>query len=210
MNIDDFWCRAFLAAMGDHTIDLERCEEIANGALWRAQKNGMVPSALPGNDMPADPTRPASTLERVEFTAHQLGDRSIMWILRGPRLPSGGVEVDAGEERVETIAGTFRIRWGETSPPKPIEVWLERPAASPAPLGMSDAEVAAAFYDRFRPVRVLFGSPVTGIRRAFIEDDGDIWTSGMARATTEDHPAGEPGFVAAALRARELVRKGGA
>lgn len=208
MNIDDFWCRAFLAAMGDHTIDLERCEEIANGALWRAQKNGMVPSARPGNDLPADPPRPAPTLERVECTAERAGD---MWIIRGGTWQTNGLHVRGGEDRVPVGAsGVVHIKWGETSPPKPIEVWLERPSAIyPAPAGMSDAEVAAEFYRRFGPDRVLLGDWSTSY--AFVERCDENWRSGSRKAAaTEVHPTGEPGFVAAVLRARELVRKGGA
>lgn len=212
MNIDDFWCRAFLEAMGDHTIDLERCEEIANGALWRAQKNGMVPSARPGNDLPADPPRPAPTLERVAFTTQRdMNDDT--WCIGVHDV--GAFRVIPGEERRSIATGsvvhTIRIKWGETSPPKPIEVWLERPAAiSPEPPGMSDAEVAAEFYRRFIPVRVLVGD--LAARTAFAEDDHGSWLSGVRSSggSIGEHPAGEPGFVAAVLRARELVRKGGA
>lgn len=217
MNIDDFWCRAFLAAMGgeyaghtrweNHGAPAAYCERAADAALDVAKRRGMIADAMPGNDLPADHPRQAPTLERVEFTAEQ-ADHG-MWVLSAPEL-GGSIWATSGRESIDYNGAIVRIKWGETSPPKPIEVWIERPAASsPAPPGMSDAEVAAEFYRRFQPSRVDLGPMADDA--TYAEIDGGNWRSGWLATDSgmTEHPAGEPGFVAAVLRARELVRKGG-
>jgi hypothetical protein len=71
----------------------------------------------------AEPPQAAEPeLERVEFTATSRGD---MWELHGAELGSG-IQVFAGRETYPMGGATVRIKWGETMPPKPIEVWIER------------------------------------------------------------------------------------
>ena len=76
---------------------------------------------------------------------------------------------------------------------------------------MSDAEVAAEFFRRFKPVSVLIGSYGRRIVAADTTKDG-VWYSETSAAgnNRESHESGAPGFVAAVERARELARKGGA
>lgn len=185
------------------------CFAVVSEAAKQSRTEDQIASAIErwraSNGLPADPPRPAPTLERVEFTA----ERDQGWWLIGVH-DVGVFRVLPGDERCTMTTGpVIRIKWGESMSPKPIEVWLERPAASPAPPGMSDAEVAAEFFRRFRPERVLLGT--RGFLLSFAESSLDGWTSGLcaSRPEPEDHPAGDPGFVAAVLRARELVRKGG-
>jgi hypothetical protein len=115
MDANEFWCRAYLVAMGEHVRDLERCEEVANAALWRAQRRGMVTGERAASAGPE--------LERVEFTAERDGD---LWTLRGWELGSAGIQVLAGRESYPMGAAVVHIKWDETCPPKPIEVWLVR------------------------------------------------------------------------------------
>lgn len=136
MQANDFWCRAFLAAMtgaygmtrwrADGAADY--CEQAADAALEVARRRGMIAGALPGDAVPADPPRPAPTLERVEFTAEPSGEHgSGVWLLKTARWPRGIILLD-GDECVDIADGTrIRIKWGESMPPRPIEVWIERP-----------------------------------------------------------------------------------
>jgi hypothetical protein len=118
MDANEFWCRAYLVAMGEHVRDLERCEEVANAALWRAQRRGMVTGERAASAPAAEPE-----LERVEFTA-ELTDYG-NWIMRAPEW-GGAVCVTPGFGSIAYRGDMFRIKWGDTMPPKPIEVWLER------------------------------------------------------------------------------------
>ncbi len=68
---------------------------------------------------------PGPTLERVEFTA----ERDRPWWLIGVH-DVGVFRTVSGEERVALTTGAaIRIKWGETAPPKPIEVWIEKAGA---------------------------------------------------------------------------------
>lgn len=61
--------------------------------------------------------------ERVEFTAERRGD---LWEVYGHEL-GAGIQAFTGRETYPMGNGVVvRIKWGETMPPKPIEVWLER------------------------------------------------------------------------------------
>lgn len=166
MDSNEFWCRAFLAAMhGEYSADVRwdnhgapasYCERAADAALAVAQRRGMVTGerAAAPEDQPAgctcrlvmglgDPSGPrralvpsrepcpvhapdrGHVLERVEFTAELDGD---IWELR-TKMYQSGLIVSNGDDRLAMIDGnTIRIKWGETSPPKPIEVWIERSA----------------------------------------------------------------------------------
>jgi hypothetical protein len=121
MDSNEFWCRAFLAAMRDHAGDLERCQEIADAALWRAQRRGMVAGE---RTAPVESPAPeAVETWPVDFTADRDGD---MWTLRGWELGGAGIQVLAGRESYPMGAAVVHIKWGEMCPPKPIKVWLER------------------------------------------------------------------------------------
>jgi hypothetical protein len=151
MDANEFWCRAFLAEMNgtssrtmvnwEHERAADRFEKAADAALSVAQRRGMVTGerannvdaaeaaeqdllraaeALDRGHASAQPTAPK--LERVEFTATSRGD---MWELHGAELGSG-IQVFAGRETYPMGGATVRIKWGETMPPKPIEVWIER------------------------------------------------------------------------------------
>jgi hypothetical protein len=118
MNASEFWCRAFLGAMSEHIGDLERCEEVANGALWRAQQRGMVTPAAA--QTPQEPK-----VERLEFTAER-ADHGL-WDIKAE--PFGVIRVCSEQRTTQLNWGRARIVWGQTVPPRPIEVWIERPAA---------------------------------------------------------------------------------
>jgi hypothetical protein len=138
MNSDEFWCRAFLSAMRDHAGDLERCQEIADAALWRAQRRGMVTGERTGArpvtqaDVAqavsdylyrgAQIDRPAP--EAVEFTAEPYDQDHWAVSVPGYRIR---FLVSPGNDTFDRIGGdVFRVQWGKTCPPKPIKVWLER------------------------------------------------------------------------------------
>jgi hypothetical protein len=126
MNSDEFWCRAFLVAMGPAYSDEPRrgdshdelsayCRGAADAALAEARDAGMVTGERAASAGPE--------LERVEFTAERDGD---LWTLRGWELGSAGIQVLAGRESYPMGAAVVHIKWDETCPPKPIEVWLVR------------------------------------------------------------------------------------
>jgi hypothetical protein len=101
----------WLGALRANNVD---AAEAAEQDLLRAAE------ALDRGHASAQPTAPK--LERVEFTATSRGD---MWELHGAELGSG-IQVFAGRETYPMGGATVRIKWGETMPPKPIEVWIER------------------------------------------------------------------------------------
>lgn len=127
MNANEFWCKAFLAAMGEayreilqgtnrenHDWPAAYAGRAADAALSVAQRRGMVT---------VERAAPGPQLERVEFTAELDGD---IWTLCAPGWTSG-VQVRTGGERYPFgPIDTLFIKWGESSPPKPIEVWIER------------------------------------------------------------------------------------
>lgn len=129
MNANEFRCRAFLAAMGGHYADRGSevvnhdkaavyCGDAADAALAVAQRRGMV-------DGGAEP-RQEPELERVEFTADRDGDA---WTIR--IAGAGRFIVAEGAEVSCRVGGPIiHIKWGETMPPKPIEVWIERKAGA--------------------------------------------------------------------------------
>jgi hypothetical protein len=130
MDANEFWCRAFLAEMNgtssrtmvnwEHERAADRFEKAADAALSVAQRRGMVTGERTASAEPPQAAEPE--LERVEFTATSRGD---MWELHGAELGSG-IQVFAGRETYPMGGATVRIKWGETMPPKPIEVWIER------------------------------------------------------------------------------------
>lgn len=130
MQEQEFWCRAFLAAMGGvytdqadsvrwehHAAPAAYCESAADAALEVAQRRGMVTGERAASAPPE--------LERVEFTAeHAYAGR---WTLKTKMYPDGLALVEF-DNNVELDDGNvLHIKWGETMPPQPIEVWLERP-----------------------------------------------------------------------------------
>ena len=86
--------------------------ELLDGHLWELE----TPS----------PERPGATLERVEFTA---GLEAGFWLIG---VHDVGVFRAMPDEEIVTgpSCTTIRIKWGETMPPKPIEVWVERKAGT--------------------------------------------------------------------------------
>lgn len=86
-------------------------------------------------------------------------------------------------------------------------------SAEPKAPELTDDDVAREFFRRFRPAKVLVGR--WGDLVAYAEtDDADAagdWLSGRSAESedVEEHAAGEAGFVAAVMRARELVRRAG-
>lgn len=131
MNSDEFWCRAFIAAMGGNYTDAAReimdhdtaatyAEKAADAHLAVAQRRGMVTA---GDVAKAPVERPAS--EPVEFTAAPADHGQ--WVLRVSDL-SGGFLVPSGLETVGVNGVVVRIQWGD-APPRPIKVWLERGGA---------------------------------------------------------------------------------
>lgn len=143
MDANEFWCRAFLAMWNGeasrqrwkHDGLVEHCEQGADAALAVAQRRGMVTgerTARPVTQADVAQTvsdylaRGEPELERVEFAAERRSGGA--WTLFAPVCPAGIIVRD-GEERVEFSdggGGVLRIKWGETMPPRPIEVWLER------------------------------------------------------------------------------------
>lgn len=130
MRAEEFWCRAFLAAMDAGYADPARRsmshdemalygEQAADAAVSVAQRRGMVTSGH------APDARPATTRERITvYSVDRTGD---LWTISGPEIGGRGIQVHAGREAYPMGNGvTVRIVWGETMPPKPIEVWLER------------------------------------------------------------------------------------
>lgn len=70
---------------------------------------------------------PGPKLERVEFTAEPRGARgSGLRALRTASYPEGLIVVTGDESFTLHDGNRVRIKWGESSPPKPIEVWIER------------------------------------------------------------------------------------
>lgn len=130
MTSDEFWCQAFLAAMqgsyaqegtwSNHNVPAAYCKEAAHAALAAAQRCGMVTGEASAGPV----ERHAS--ESVEFTVYRAGE---MWHLNSPHL-DGGIQVHS-EQLTYPIGGgvVAHITWGETMPPKPIEVRLERGGA---------------------------------------------------------------------------------
>lgn len=127
MNSNEFWCRAFLAAMTgnytreepglDHATNARYCDLAADAALAVAQRRGMVTaSACAQRIALVDPTT-------IEFTAKRDGD---LWMLISPEL--AGVITVHSEQLTYPLGGgvVAHIAWGETCPPKPIEVRLVR------------------------------------------------------------------------------------
>jgi hypothetical protein len=93
---------------GDH-LRRVTLAELQDGLVWERE--------------PEQPEPAAPELERVEFTAEQDGD---IWTLRAPGW-TRGVQVRTGGERYPFgPLDVLCIKWGETCPTKPIEVWLER------------------------------------------------------------------------------------
>lgn len=116
MDANEFWCRAFLVAMGDYVDDPGACEDAANAALAVAQRRGMV--AAPPE---------SQTTGQMGFDWEQDGD---FMIVRATSVPEN-VRVALGTESVVLRDGrTMVIKWGESAPPKPIEVWIERKAGA--------------------------------------------------------------------------------
>jgi hypothetical protein len=90
--------------------------EALDAAADRDERTARAPASPPAES-------PAPELERVDFTAEQDGD---IWTLRAPGW-TRGVQVRTGGERYPFgPLDVLCIKWGETCPPKPIEVWLER------------------------------------------------------------------------------------
>jgi hypothetical protein len=120
MDASEFWCRAFLAAMKDWTDAPTACAGAADAALAVAQRRGMVASG-------AEP-RHEPTLERVEFTAERDGREPGLWSIHSAAFGSALVQDD---RETWTIDGgmNIRIKWGETAPQTPIEVWIEKAGA---------------------------------------------------------------------------------
>jgi hypothetical protein len=188
VDANEFWCRAFLAAMGgsyaehgtweNHGAPAAYCEKAADAALAVAQRRGMVTggtmsevaseaarlSAL-GHDeavavgnaracatyagsqpekrralliecagwalagiaaMEKSAPRQDPELERIEFTAERCSGGG--WVLISAAC-LGGMTVSPGDDVVNLDDGrVMRIKWNESLPPKPIEVWIERSA----------------------------------------------------------------------------------
>jgi hypothetical protein len=161
MNDREFWCKAFLAAMGPAYSDEPRrgdshdelsayCRGAADAALEEARDAGMVTGeratdhaseidALRANNVDAseaaerDLLRAAEALdrgqatgpelERVEFTAERDGDT---WTLSIPDV--GRFLVTEGAELISRAGvAVIHVKWGESMPPQPVEVWIERP-----------------------------------------------------------------------------------
>lgn len=129
MDASEFWCRAFLAAMGgtyaqegswdNHGGPANYNERAADAALAVAQRRGMVTGG-------AEP-RHEPEVERVEFRASPADHGQ--WALTADEL-GGSVLVARGREAFDCNGRVVRIKWGETAPPKPIEVWIERKAGT--------------------------------------------------------------------------------
>jgi hypothetical protein len=88
--------------------------EAAGEALLKAAE------AIESDRAPAE--RPVPELERVEFVAWPAEGKQ--WTLRAPRI--GALLVPSGRERFSVNGIAVLVKWGETCPTKPIEVWLER------------------------------------------------------------------------------------
>lgn len=121
MNSNEFWCRAFLTGM-DNGVCLDGCVRAADAALEVAQRRGMVTVERAPVEGPA--------LEPVEFTVRR-DLSSDTWCIG---VNDAGVfRVIPGEERRSIVSGsvvhTIRVQWGESNPPKPIKVWIERGGA---------------------------------------------------------------------------------
>lgn len=126
MDAKEFWCRAFLAAMGgnyvdpsgagvNHALSAAGCAEAADAALAAARERGMIS----GEQLAAEQKPDA---ERVEFTAERDGE---WWLI--DIQGAGRFRVTSEEDRLVLLGGrVMRIKWGESMPPKPIEVWIER------------------------------------------------------------------------------------
>lgn len=122
MDAKEFWCRSYLAAMhgtytehadggrwGNHETPAVYCEAAADAALEVARRRGMVTG---------ERTASAPEIERLKFTAERDGDICTIHssgLIHGVRYPIGPIDV-------------LCVKWAETMPPKPIEVWIERPA----------------------------------------------------------------------------------
>lgn len=168
MDANEFWCRAFLAAMSgtyaqegswdNHECPANYCERSADAALAVAQRRGMVAAASmdplrraarrwilaaranntddfdaaeadlvkAAEALVGDPA-PGPTLERVEFTAEPSHGDPDLWA-----VCIKGVDktfyVCSGEEHPGGLSLGMRIKWNESAPPKPIEVWIDRSA----------------------------------------------------------------------------------
>lgn len=147
MQADEFWCRAFLAAMppvfqavaftgaGKDSFATQ-CEDMANAALAVAQRRGMVTGertaarpvtqadvAQVVSDYLSRGAQPGPTLERVEFAADVDRHEPNRWWIGVHEI--GVFRARPGEPTASLGDNTIRIKWGE-SPPKPIEVWIER------------------------------------------------------------------------------------
>lgn len=132
MEANEFWCRAFLAAMGASFVDETRRGVVhpqmadyagaaADAALSVASERGMVTGEPAGRS----DVEPAEA-ERVEFTAERDGREPGLWEICSPGWTQP-VQVRAGGERYYFgPLETLRVKWAETSPPKPLGVWLER------------------------------------------------------------------------------------
>lgn len=141
MDANEFWCRAFLAAMtgaygmtrwrADGAADY--CEQGADAALAVAQRRGMVTGERAARPVTqADVAqavgdylaRAQPELERVEVKATPDELKPGRWRVCVPNV--GVFVMLPGDERVTRPDGAaIRIKWGET-PPRPVEVWLER------------------------------------------------------------------------------------
>lgn len=129
MDASEFWCRAFLAATSGHYADrgaevmihdgaATYCGEAADAALAVAQRRGMVDG--PRKAQP----RPGGVRERVEFTASRHSDAG--WIVCTSMYMAGVVAVEGAGPIRMADGNTVHVVWGETMPPKPIEVWIEK------------------------------------------------------------------------------------
>jgi hypothetical protein len=143
MDASEFWCRAFLVAMrgsytehgewDNHGAPAAYAERAADAALAVAQRRGMLTGerATQRSTNQADVAQAVSNylsrdaqpeFERVEFTSERDGDRFAIVV-----EAVGVFRVLAGDEAARLSTGeTIRVKWSETSPPKPIEVWVER------------------------------------------------------------------------------------
>lgn len=124
MDASEFWCRAFLAEMMTSRAGLDACERTANDALAVAQRRGMVT----GGEEP----RQEPTLERVDFTAERDGREPGLWSIQSSAFGGSGYALVQDDRETWTIDGgmNIRIKWGETAPQTPVEVWIERKAGA--------------------------------------------------------------------------------
>ena len=73
--------------------------------------------------------RPEPEAERVEFTAERDGD---IWTIYAKGLIHSAQVRSGGDRYPIGPLDTLRITWGDSMPPKPIEVWIERGRAEGA------------------------------------------------------------------------------